>query len=163
MRINIVNGENMEILIDKIPEDLAVDSEILSIINTTVEKIGQLYAVEDSEVSITITDNDNIHLMNKQYRNIDRPTDVLSFALNEGQEPEITGGPSTNILGDIIISFEKVQEQAADYGHSLKRELAFLTTHGMLHLLGYDHIEEKDRIEMRKEEEFVMQQLGIER
>ena len=72
-------------------------------------------------------------------------------------------GPAINVLGDIIISVERAQEQAADYGHSLRREMAFLTVHGMLHLLGYDHMEEAERAEMQREEKYVMEQLGIPR
>ena len=116
-----------------------------------------------AEVSITLTDNAYIHELNRQYRNIDRPTDVLSFALNEGVEPEVKDGPEINVLGDIIISVERAEEQAADYGHSLRREMAFLTVHGMLHLLGYDHMEEAERAEMQREEKYVMEQLGIPR
>jgi len=101
--------------------------------------------------------------LNMKYRNIDRPTDVLSFALNEGDEPEIVDGSGINMLGDIIISVERATEQAVEYGHSIEREIAFLTVHGMLHLLGYDHMEEVDRVEMRKEEDHVMAKLGIGR
>ena len=75
----------------------------------------------------------------------------------------MTGGPAVNVLGDIIISVERANEQAAEYGHSLRREVAFLTVHGMLHLLGYDHMEEADRLEMEKEQKYVMEQLGIPR
>ena len=88
---------------------------------------------------------------------------MLSFALNESEEPDIENGPDINVLGDIILSVERAEEQAADYGHSLRREIAFLTVHGMLHLLGYDHMEEADRLEMEKEQRYVMEQLGISR
>ena len=114
-------------------------------------------------LSILFTGNEEIQVINKQYRGKDQPTDVISFALNEGDEPNIEGEIPVNMLGDIIISVEKAIEQAGDYGHSVRREIAFLTVHGMLHLLGYDHIEEADRVEMRKEEDFVMEQLGISR
>ena len=112
---------------------------------------------------MTLTNNDYIHQLNRKYRQIDRPTDVLSFALNESEEPDIENGPDINVLGDIILSVERAEEQAADYGHSLRREIAFLTVHGMLHLLGYDHMEEADRLEMEKEQRYVMEQLGISR
>ncbi len=118
---------------------------------------------ENTEMSVTLMDNEHIHEINREYRKVDRPTDVISFALNEGDEPNIEGEIPVNMLGDIIISVEKAIEQAGDYGHSVRREIAFLTVHGMLHLLGYDHIEEADRVEMRKEEDFVMEQLGISR
>ena len=114
-------------------------------------------------MSVTLTDNAYIQTLNKKYRQIDRPTDVLSFALNEGEEPQITGAPEFNVLGDIVLSVERAKEQAAEYGHSLRREIAFLTVHGMLHLLGYDHIEEDDRLEMEREQKAVMEKLGIAR
>lgn len=124
---------------------------------------GKLYGVENGEVSVTLTDNAYIHTLNRQYRGIDRPTDVLSFALNESEEPEIDGGLDVNVLGDLIISVERAEEQAADYGHSVRREMAFLTVHGMLHLLGYDHMEDEERAEMEAEQRFVMDKLGIPR
>lgn len=153
----------MQTLIDKEPDDLVIDEEITDVIKKATGKMSELYDLSNSEVSITLTDNEHIHVLNKEYRKIDRPTDVLSFALNEGEEPRINGGAPVNVLGDIIISWEKVIEQAKEYGHSVKREAAFLTVHGMLHLLGYDHIEEDDRKEMRQEEDFVMDKLGISR
>ena len=168
----------MEIILSNLPENLEVDEKLSDTVKEAVEKVGQLYALDNAEVSITLTDNEHIHEINREYRKVDRPTDVISFALNEGDEPNIEGEIPVNMLGDIIISVEKAIEQAGDYGHSVRREIAFLTVHGMLHLLGYDHIEEAyhelskmqfhhieeaDRVEMRKEEDFVMEQLGISR
>ena len=117
---------------------------------------------EDAELSVVLCDNAYIHELNKTYRNIDRPTDVLSFALNEGEE-EGYDGPDTKLLGDIVISLDKTREQADEYGHSFERELAYLTVHGMLHILGYDHMTDEDKTEMRKEEEFVLHRLGFVR
>ena len=92
---------------------------------------------------VTIVDNKTIHKINREYRNVDRPTDVISFAfLDEESEKDLKGGPIS--LGQIIISFEKAEEQAKEYGHSLKREMVFLFVHGMLHLLGYDHMVKED-------------------
>lgn len=125
--------------------------------------MAEVYGLEAAEVSVTFTDNASIRALNAKYRGKDMATDVLSFALREGEEPEIVDGPPVEALGDIILSVERAAEQAEAYGHSLEREIAFLTTHGMLHLLGYDHIEEADRAEMRKEEEYVLQLLGISR
>ena len=153
----------MEIIISTYPEKLQSSPSIERIVKEAIVKVGELYGLETAEVSITLTDNVYIHELNMKYRNIDRPTDVLSFALNEGEEPEIVDGPVVNMLGDIIISVERATEQAAEYGHSIEREIAFLTVHGMLHLLGYDHMEEVDRVEMRKEEDYVMEKLGIGR
>ena len=153
----------MNVIISNYPEDLTFPQEIIDNVTTAAETVGMLYGVENGEVSVTLTNNTYIHQLNKQYRGIDRPTDVLSFALNESEEPEIEDGPDVNVLGDLIISVERAQEQAADYGHSVRREVAFLTVHGMLHLLGYDHMEEADRLEMEAEQRFVMEKLGIPR
>lgn len=153
----------MEVIISQEPEELALDADIEDTVRLAAEKVGELYDLKEAEVSVTLTDNAHIHALNRQYRHIDRPTDVLSFALNESEEPAVMGGLSVNVLGDIIISVERAQAQAADYGHSLRREVAFLTVHGMLHLLGYDHMEENDRLAMEKEQKYVMEQLGIPR
>lgn len=116
----------------------------------------------NAEISILLCHSDYIHQLNQEYRHIDRTTDVLSFALNENQDVDYDG-PDADLLGDIIINLEKVTEQAAEYGHSEERELAYLTIHGMLHILGYDHMEPDDKAEMRKEEEFILQRLGYVR
>ena len=153
----------MEIIISNFPEELTFPEEIEANVRAAAEMVGQLSGVENGEVSVTLTNNEYIHTLNKEYRGIDRPTDVLSFALNESEEPEMVDGPSVNVLGDLIISVERAEEQAADYGHSLRREVAFLTVHGMLHLLGYDHMEDEEREEMEAEQRFVMEKLGIPR
>ena len=153
----------MNVMISNYPEELEFPTDIEENVRAAAEKVGELYGVENGEVSVTLTNNEYIHTLNKQYRGIDRPTDVLSFALNESEEPEVEDGPDVNVLGDLVISVERAKEQAADYGHSVKREIAFLTVHGMLHLLGYDHMEEEDRIEMEAEQRFVMEKLGIPR
>ena len=159
----------MNIIISKEPENLQIDEIIEADIRRAVETIGQLYDAADCEVSITLTNDENIHKINKQYRHVDKPTDVISFAFHESEEPEILFDTvdksdkelSLDILGDIIISVERAKIQAEEYGHSFKREIVFLTVHGMLHLLGYDHMEETDRIEMEQEQDFIMNKLGI--
>ncbi len=153
----------MEVIISNYPEELAFPEEYVENVKAAAEMVGKLYGVENGEVSVTLTNNAYIHTLNKQYRGIDRPTDVLSFALNESEEPEIDGGMDVNVLGDLIISVERAEEQAADFGHSVRREMAFLTVHGMLHLLGYDHMEDEEREEMEAEQRFVMEKLGISR
>ncbi len=153
----------MNVIISNYPEDLSVPAEYVENVTAAAEKVGELYGVENGEVSITLTNNAYIHELNREYRGINRPTDVLSFALNESEEPEVKGGADINVLGDLVISVERAEEQAAEYGHSVKREMAFLTVHGMLHLLGYDHMEEADRLEMEAEQRFVMEKLGIRR
>lgn len=132
-------------------------------VRRAAHKVGELYGLDDAEVGVTLTGDDYIKELNKTYRGKDAATDVISFALNEGEEPEIINGPALNLLGDIVISVERAAEQAEEYGHSVEREIAFLTVHGMMHLLGYDHAEESDRQEMRKEEEYVLSCLGITR
>ena len=100
----------------------------------------------DPILSVSLIDNKFIHKLNKEYRHIDRPTDVISFAFLDGEENKEktlkSSGPVS--LGDIYISVEKAEEQAKEYGHSIKRELSFLFVHGLLHLLGYDHMNEED-------------------
>ena len=117
------------------------------------------------EVSVTFIDNEGIHELNKKYRNVDRPTDVLSFPLfdfeGDTEEPPIDEVMSN--LGDIVISLEKEKEQAEEYGHSFEREVAFLCVHSMLHLLGYDHeTSEEDEIEMRSKQTEIMKIMGLE-
>ena len=152
----------MKILIDKNPENLDVEKNIEDEMIRAAEIVGKIYGVEKSEVSITLTDDKNIHELNKKFRKIDRPTDVLSFAFRESDEPEILNA-EFETLGDIIISVERAKIQAEDFGHSFLREIIFLEVHGLLHLLGYDHIEEDDRIEMENEQKFVMEKIGITR
>ena len=151
----------MNILLSHEVENLPLDETLEAEICRAVEKVGELYDAADAEVSITLTDDAHIHALNRAYRAVDHPTDVISFALNESEEPEIAGGPSVNILGDIVLSVERAKAQAAEFGHSLRRELVFLTVHGMLHLLGYDHIEEDERLEMEAEQRHVMAALGV--
>lgn len=117
------------------------------------------------EVSVTFTDNEGIRELNRKFRQIDKPTDVLSFPLfdfeGECEEPPIDEIISN--LGDIVISLERAKEQAEEFGHSFKREVAFLTVHSMLHLLGYDHERsEEEDIEMRSKQSEIMKIMGLE-
>ena len=153
----------MEIEIRCEPEDLPVPDSDIAAVRCAVEAVGRLYGAEDAEVSVTLTDDAHIHVLNREYRNVDRPTDVLSFALTESEEPEIIGADGGAVLGDLVISLERAAAQAEEYGHSPLRELSFLTVHGMLHLLGYDHMEEEERLEMEEEQRHVMEELGIQR
>ena len=153
----------MEIEIRCEPEDLPVSEEEREAVRRAILAVGRLYGAEDAEVSVTLTDDAHIHVINREYRGVDRPTDVISFALTESEEPEIIGGGAHEVLGDLIISLERMRAQAAEYGHTQLRELSFLTVHGMLHLLGYDHMEEEERLEMEEEQRRVMEELGITR
>lgn len=154
----------MQIEISNQQEKMTVTQAIEDRIVEVLEETARVHEVDDlAEVSLMFTDDETIHEMNREYRGIDRPTDVLSFALEEGEEEEIYGGPEENLLGDIIISVETATRQAEEYGHSVEREMAFLALHGMLHLLGYDHMEEEERQEMRAQEEAILASLGITR
>lgn len=115
-------------------------------------------------VNIVLTNPDNIKKINNEHRNIDKETDVLSFPMFEREElKQIKQIKQTNqdVLGDIVISIERVKTQAEEYGHSFKRELAYMAVHGFYHLMGYDHIDENDRIVMRQREENVLEKLKI--
>ncbi len=121
----------------------------------------------DTEISVTVTDNAGIRELNREYRNIDKETDVLSFPMYDFEEPsvfdeaELALEQGAVMLGDIIVSTDKICEQAEEYGHSTIRELSYLMVHSMLHLLGYDHIEEEDKKLMRSREDMIMERLGI--
>lgn len=117
-----------------------------------------------AEISVSIVDDEQIHKLNKQYRNVDRSTDVLSFPLGVDGVYDINNDTGAQLLGDIVISIEHAIKQAELYGHSLNREIAFLTVHSMLHLLGYDHEPGGlELVRMREKEESVLTQLGLVR
>lgn len=118
---------------------------------------------EEAEVSLMLVDDQRIHALNLEYRGVDRPTDVLSFALQEEMEEEPESEFEDEMLGDIVISIPRARVQAEEYGHSFEREVVYLAVHGTLHLLGYDHEEEADKQEMRSKEEEVMALLKLER
>lgn len=113
------------------------------------------------DVSVTFVDNEQIKELNKLHRSIDEVTDVLSFPMGENGVYDIDPATNAKILGDIVISVEKAQIQAKVYGHSFNREIAYLTTHSMLHLLGYDHKNPADKVKMREREESIMTQIGL--
>ncbi len=119
---------------------------------------------ECAEVSVSFVDDSQIKELNRDFRNIDKSTDVLSFPLGEDDEYDYNNETNAYMLGDVIISLETAARQANEYGHSLEREVGFLTVHSMLHLLGYDHVNDKleARI-MREKEEVILSELGISR
>ena len=117
-----------------------------------------------AEVSVMFVDDDTIHQLNKQHRDIDRSTDVLSFPLGENGVYDINNDTGAKLLGDIVISIPHALDQADRYGHSLQREIGFLTVHSMLHLLGYDHVNGGiESVRMREKEETVLTKLGLKR
>ncbi len=147
----------MEIYIDNRQDKVKLDDSIYELLEKTIKEV--LILEEESlecEVSISFVDNQEIRELNRIYRGVDKETDVLSFPLGDSI---FTGGPRP--LGDIIISLEKAIEQSKEYGHSLEREISYLTAHSMLHLLGYDHEEEEEKLVMRHKEKEVMRRLGI--
>jgi probable rRNA maturation factor len=118
----------------------------------------------DAEVSVTFTDDRRIRELNREYRNIDKATDVLSFPLGENGEYDLNHDTGAKLLGDIVISMDHARAQSEEYGHSLEREIGFLTVHSMLHLLGYDHVNGGlEEVRMREKEETVLTKLGLKR
>lgn len=154
----------MTVLLENRQKHITVDDEMKSIAQRTVDAV---FEKEDFpygyEVSITLVDNATIAALNKEYRGVDAATDVLSFAMMEGEEFLDLNEDGEAIMGDIIISMEKVLEQAKEYGHSIEREFAFLVVHGTLHLLGYTHGGQQDTIRMRQREEEILEGLGLTR
>lgn len=128
-------------------------------LNDYIKYLFNYMNIKDAVMSIIIVDNEEIHKINKEYRGIDRETDVISFALEEGE----TIDEPVKTLGDIYISIDKVYEQAKEYGHSIKRELFFLVTHGFLHLLGYDHMNKDDEEKMFSLQEEILDSYGVKR
>lgn len=117
-----------------------------------------------TEISVRFVNDEIIHELNKKHRNVDSSTDVLSFPLGENGEYDINPATGAKMLGDIVISVEHAVAQANEYGHSFEREMAYLTTHSMLHLLGYDHVNGGlEAVHMREKEETVLTQLGLQR
>lgn len=152
--------------------DLSWEEIIRDIVTETLDAENCPY---EAEVNVVITDNQEIQKLNREYRGIDAPTDVLSFPLLEYAKPsdfsqveddfEDCFNPETGelMLGDIVLSVDKIQEQAKAYGHSETRELAFLTAHSMLHLCGYDHMEDKEREEMEEKQREILNRRGYKR
>ena len=117
-----------------------------------------------AEISVTFVDNEQIHKLNKEHRNIDKATDVLSFPLGENGKYDLNPDTGAYMRGEIVISVEKAMEQAEEYGHPLQREIGFLTVHSMLHLLGYDQVDGGlEAVRMGEKEENVLTTLGLKR
>ena len=138
------------------------DREIkeLKILNDYVKYVVDKLTLEKCEFNIIIVDNEKIHEINKEYRNIDRETDVISFAMEDEMDVLYT---DFRLLGDIYISIDRVKSQAIEYGHSELREICFLATHGILHLLGYDHMEKSDEEKMFKLQNELLDGYNIKR
>ena len=129
------------------------------ILTKLIDNIVKRFSLEDALFNIILVDNDYIHKLNKEYRNIDRETDVITFALEDNMDIKL----EIRVLGDIYISIDKAKSQAIEYGHSFKRELSFLTVHGLLHLLGYDHQTKEDEEKMFQLQELILNAQNITR
>ena len=160
--------------------EIKLDVDYEDIINRVVEEaVDYEKCPYEVQVQVILTDNEAIHGINKEYREVDRPTDVLSFPMInyekpadfDGLEKDMNNNPEDYfdpdsgelVLGDIIISVEKVMEQAESYGHTKERELGFLVAHSMMHLFGYDHMEEDEAAVMEAKQSEVLEKLGITR
>ena len=156
--------QHAEIVYDEIEENKEFENTINKVIN-------ECFKMENMDglklyISITLTNPKKIKILNNNYRNIDKETDVLSFPMFEKNEIENfikTNYEMEDCLGDIVISIQRVEEQAKEYGHSFERELSYMCVHGFYHLMGYDHIKDEDKKIMRAKEDNVLESLGINR
>lgn len=152
--------------IDFLDETEQVPETYVDLLNKLLQYAAEKEEVDASaELSVTFVTNERIQEINRDYRGKDSPTDVISFALEEeGEgEPAFIHDEGPRILGDIIISVDKAKEQAEDYGHTLEREMGFLSVHGLLHLLGYDHMTEEDEKIMFTRQEEILNEFGLKR
>lgn len=141
-------------IINETKEEIKELKDVEMVLNKAIieEKVGQV------SFNVIIVDNDYIHKLNKEYRKIDRPTDVITFALEDYDDIKYE---DFRLLGDIYISLDKAKSQAIEYGHSFKREICFLAVHGFLHLLGYDHMEKEEEKIMFGKQELILNEAGI--
>lgn len=155
--------EKVRVIIANRQKDVKIPTGLRMLIRRCCHAVLQLEQFPDSaEISVTFVNNEQIREMNHQYREKDSATDVLSFPMGENGHYDLNHETGARILGDIVISMPRAVEQAQTYGHSLEREVGFLTAHSMLHLLGYDHEQGGlERVRMREKEEQVMRQLGL--
>jgi len=143
--------------IGSLPE-IQIGEEIENVVRKAAERTLLMERSEDCEVSIFFTDDTEIHRLNKLYRYVDRPTDVLAFAMREGVDGEL----NQEILGDVVISLPRVEQQAKTYGHSFDVEMSLLVAHGVLHLLGYDHEQDNDTLVMQRKQTEILDLLGYD-
>ncbi|RKP55222.1 rRNA maturation RNase YbeY [Cohnella endophytica] len=163
------------------------EEQWMALLEKLLRIAGEKEQVTEGIVTLTLTDDEGIRELNRQYRGLDKPTDVLSFSLIEGEEPEIryegeyeaseeseegdgewtdeaqAASPYSELLGDIVISIPRAEAQAEEYGHSFERELGFLFVHGFLHVVGHDHADEAQEKEMFAKQELVLQEAGLTR
>ena len=154
----------VKVVISNDQKAVKIPTGIRMLIRRCCHAVLELENFEGSaEVSVRFVDNEQIRELNKQYRNIDKETDVLSFPLGENGEYDINHDTGAKLLGDIVISMDHVRAQAAEYGHSERRECGYLLTHGLFHLMGYDHMTDEDKPVMRAMEEKALASIGLTR
>ena len=158
-------ADKIKVVISDVQKTVKVPSGVRLLIRKCCHAVLQLEGFQgDAEISVRFVDNEMIRELNREYRDIDRETDVLSFPLGENGVYDRNPATGAALLGDIVISVPKAMEQAEEYGHSLDREIGFLTVHSMLHLLGYDHVNGGlQAVRMREKEEQVLTLLGLKR
>lgn len=154
-------------------EEMDIPESLVEQLNTLLQLAAEAEGITEGEVELTFVDDNQIHQLNRDYRGIDRPTDVLSFAMHESLDEELNIvyevededeiNSISDVLGDVIISITRAKAQSEDYGHSIEREIGFLFVHGFLHLLGYDHQDEASEKEMMSKQEAVLQKAGLTR
>jgi probable rRNA maturation factor len=157
--------DKIKVIISNDQKDVKIPTGVRMLVRRCCNAVLRQENFEGSvEISVTFVNNEQIHKLNLEHRNIDRETDVLSFPLGENGVYDINLDTGAKMLGDIVISIEKAVAQAEEYGHPLQREIAFLTVHSLLHLLGYDHEGGGlEAVRMREKEESVLTQLGLKR
>lgn len=148
----------MEIYYDDRQDDIKITEEIKNLIEKSISAVLKIEKLDENvEVSVSFVDDNEIRDLNREYRGVDKSTDVLSFPMDDEFIID------NRILGDVIINTRRVMDQAEELGHSNERELSYLTVHSILHLLGYDHMEDEDKKEMREREKLAMKELSIYR
>lgn len=149
-----------------------IPGEWIDMLRIILQRAGLSEGVTEGEVALTFVDNEGIRELNRTYRGIDAPTDVLSFAMQDQSEEELEiqydeefmeETPNGDLLGDIVISVPRAREQSEEYGHSIQREIGFLFVHGFLHLLGYDHQDEEAERSMFAKQEQILSEVGLAR
>lgn len=147
--------------------DIEESKEYEKVLGKVIGKCFEEERLKNLYISVILTNPQNIQKINKEYRNIDKPTDVLSFPMFEKDEIEKVCKTDLKglqqVLGDVVISIEQVKKQAKEYGHSFERELSYMAVHGFYHLMGYDHMEEEEKKQMREKEENILSKLEINR
>ncbi len=155
----------VKVVISNEQNEIRIPTGVRMLVRRCCNAVLQMEEFEGpAEISVIFVDDDSIHQLNREYRNIDRATDVLSFPMGENGVYDINNDTGAKILGDIVISMNHAVDQADRYGHTLQREIGFLTVHSMLHLLGYDHVNGgMESVRMREKEETVLTKLGLKR